>query len=208
MGHHHNHNHLSASSVYQNKKLLWFCIILNIVFVAVEALAGVWSNSVGLLSDAGHNLSDVLGLLLAALAVHLAASSPDGKASNYIALCNSLLLLAVVVVIGIGSVDKILNPSPVNGNTIMLTAGIGIFINGITAFLLMRGQGKDINVKAAYLHAATDALVSLGVVVSGIIISLTGWAIIDGIISMAITLIIGIPTFKLFVQILHLLRKH
>ena len=154
------------------------------------------------MSDAGHNLSDVLGLLLALIGIILSQShnNDNKKISNYVSFLNALLLIVAVIYIGIESYEKIINPTKVDGIIVIITSIIAIIINGITAAMLLKGSDKNINIKAAYLHAATDALVSIGVLISGIIISLTGYFIIDGIISFIITIIIAVPSLKLLIE--------
>lgn len=199
---HHHHHHPIAGEPQQQKKLIIICLIINLVFVIIEAGAGYLYNSIGLLSDAGHNLSDILGLVLSLIGIILAQSAQKEKAKigSYVTLLNSLLLIATVIIIGIESIRKIIQPSTVNGLAVVITSTIAIIINGLTATLLQKGSHQNTNIKAAYLHAATDALVSLGVLVSGLLIALTGYNIIDGIISLLITIIIAIPAFRLLLS--------
>lgn len=199
---HHHHHHPIAGEPQQQKKLIIICLIINLVFVIIEAGAGYLYNSIGLLSDAGHNLSDILGLVLSLIGIILAQSAQKEKAKigSYVTLLNSLLLIATVIIIGIESIRKIIQPSTVNGLAVVITSTIAIIINGLTATLLQKWSHQNTNIKAAYLHAATDALVSLGVLVSGLLIALTGYNIIDGIISLLITIIIAIPAFRLLLS--------
>ena len=198
MAHFHSHNH-TAHSANASVRTLYICLAINLLFVAAEAFAGWKSNSTGLLSDAGHNLSDALGLLLSLAAIYLNRSGnrTNQTVSRYITLANGLLLLGAIFLIVYESIDKIINPQEVNATAIIAVSSVAIFINGLTAWLLMKGQGDDINIKAAYLHAATDALVSVSVVISGIIISTTGWNMIDPLLSLAISIFIALPTIKL-----------
>ena len=198
MAHFHSHNH-TEHSANTTVRTLYICLAINLLFVAAEAFAGWKSNSTGLLSDAGHNLSDALGLLLSLAAIYLnrSGNKTNQTVSRYITLANGLLLLGAIFLIVYESIDKIINPQEINATAVIAVSSVAIFINGLTAWLLMKGQGDDINIKAAYLHAATDALVSVSVVISGIIISTTGWNMIDPLLSLAISIFIALPTIKL-----------
>ena len=203
MAHSHNHSHTGGLK-NTPVRILYVCLVINLLFVVAEALAGWQSNSTGLLSDAGHNLGDTLGLLLSLIAIYLSRAKGDLSkgVSKYITLANGLLLLGAVALIVYESVEKIINPHEVNAETVIIVSAVAIIINGLTAWLLMRSKGNDINIKAAYLHAATDMLVSVSVVISGIIISFTEWNIIDPVLSLAVSLFIAIPTIKLVVSAL------
>ena len=190
-----------------NKKMrtiLWTAILLNLLFVAVEAGVGFWQNSLSLLSDAGHNLSDVFSLVLVVVGLHLVQVHSNKhytygykKSTILISLANALLLLVAVGVIVAESIHKLREPAAIDGAVISWTAGVGILINGLTTVLLMRGQKDDINIRGAFLHMAADTLVSIGVVISGIVIKHTGWFIIDSIISIAIAVVILVSTWEL-----------
>ena len=208
MAHFHSHNH-TEHSANASVRTLFICLAINLIFVAAEAFAGWKSNSTGLLSDAGHNLSDALGLLLSLAAIYLnrSGNKTNQTVSRYITLANGLLLLGAIFLIVYESIDKIINPQEVNATAIIAVSSVAIFINGLTAWLLMKGQGDDINIKAAYLHAATDALVSVSVVISGIIISTTGWNMIDPLLSLAISIFIALPTIKLIRTALKTIRN-
>lgn len=208
MAHFHSHNH-TEHPVNTPVRILYICLAINLIFVAAEALAGWKSNSTGLLSDAGHNLSDALGLLLSLAAIYLNRSGnrTNQTVSRYITLANGLLLLGAIALIVYESIDKIINPQEINATAVIAVSSVAIFINGLTAWLLMKGQGDDINIKAAYLHAATDALVSVSVVISGIIISTTGWNMIDPLLSLAISIFIALPTIKLIRTALKTIRN-
>lgn len=193
---HHSHAH-HIHAVESLNVVYYIAIALNFGFVIVEALAGVYSNSTGLLSDAGHKMIDVFSLLIALLAFRLAASKPSSrytygyrKASVLISLFNALLLVCAVCVIVFESVSKLMEPAPVNGAAVSWTAAVGILVSGISALLMMRFQKKDINTRGAFLHMATDSLLSLGVVISGIVISLSGLYVIDPIVSLVIAAVI------------------
>lgn len=198
--HHHHHHEISASM----SKIFIFCIALNLLFVGIETVVGLLYNSVGLLSDAGHNLSDVFSLVLVLVAFRMskAASTPQftygyKKATILISLINALILLVAVGAIIIESIYKLKNPQPISGTAISWTAGAGILINGLTTWLLMSGSKQDINVKGAYLHMLMDTLVSVGVVISGIIISYTDWVWIDPVIGIVLAIIIMFSTYNL-----------
>lgn len=198
--HHHHHTHEISSL----NRAFMVGITLNILFVLAEFGAGFWYNSLGLLSDAGHNLSDVASLVLAMLAFKLAKMKPTGKytygykkSTVLVSLLNAVILLIAVGIILAESIDKILHPQPVAGGAIAWVAAIGVFINGFTAWLFLKDKDKDLNVKGAYLHMAADALVSVGVVLSGIIILYTGWYIVDPLIGIAIALVIVGSTWGL-----------
>ena len=142
---HHHHHHPIAGEPQQQKKLIIICLIINLVFVIIEAGAGYLYNSIGLLSDAGHNLSDILGLVLSLIGIILAQSAQKEKAKigSYVTLLNSLLLIATVIIIGIESIRKIIQPSTVNGLAVVITSTIAIIINGLTATLLQKGSHQN-----------------------------------------------------------------
>ena len=204
MGHSHEHHHDHHHEITSLNKAFIIGISLNLVFVVAEFLAGFWYNSLGLLSDAGHNLGDVASLVLAMLAFRLAKVQPTSrytygykKSTVLVSLLNAVILLVAVGIIIGESVGKLFHPQPVEGDAIAWVAGIGVVINAVTAWLFMKDKDKDLNVKGAYLHMAADALVSVGVVVSGIIITYTGWSIIDPIIGLGIAVIIIVSTWGL-----------
>jgi len=185
--------------------------VLNLLFVIVEAAAGFIGNSIGLLSDAGHNLSDVFSLLLAMIALKLATSHATKrftygrrKASVLISLLNAIILLVAVGAIIVESIEKFIHPVDVNGTLIAWTAAVGIVINGATAWMLSRQQKHDINTRGAFLHMLADTLVSIGVVVSGIVIKYTGWFMIDPIIGIVIAVVILISTWSLLAESLRM----
>lgn len=187
------------------------CIAVNLLFVIIEAGIGFFANSLSLLSDAGHNLSDVFSLLLVLIAFRLAKIHPNAnytfgykKSTVLISLLNAIILLVAVVLIVVESIYKFQNPTSVDGATISWTAGIGIIINGLTAVMLMRSQKTDLNVRGAYLHMVADTLVSVGVVVSGLVISLTGWYVVDPIVSLVIAVVILVSTWRLLSDSLRL----
>ncbi|BAZ41065.1 cation diffusion facilitator family transporter [Calothrix sp. NIES-4101] len=197
--HHHNHHH---TPTYNRAFLLG--IGMNVGFVCVEAIFGFLTNSVALLADASHNLSDVFGLVLAWGATWLARRRP-GKRYTYglrrssilAVLLNACILFLVLGAIALEAVERIHTPVSVPGTTIIVVALIGIAVNGFTAWLFASGSKHDLNIKGAFLHMLADALVSAGVVLAGIAISLTGWLWFDPVISLMIICVIGIGTWNL-----------
>ena len=205
--HHHHHNH----SIEKLSTIYVVAVTLNLLFVIVEAVAGFVGHSLGLLSDAGHNLSDVFSLLLAMIALKLASSHATKrftygrrKASVLISLLNAIILLVAVGAIIVESIGKFMNPTEVNGSLIIWTAAVGILINGLTAWALSHQQKHDINTRGAFLHMLADTLVSIGVVVSGIVIKYTGWYVIDPIIGLVIAVVILVSTWSLLAESLRM----
>ena len=208
---HHGHHHHHAHAIERLSTIYIVAVALNLTFVIVEAIAGVVGNSIGLLSDAGHNLSDVFSLILAMIALKLASSHATKrftyghrKASVLISLLNAIILLVAVGAIIVESVDKFFHPTEVNGTLIIWTAAVGIVINGLTAWALSRQQQHDINTRGAFLHMLADTLVSVGVVVSGVVIHYTGWTVIDPIIGLVIAVVILISTWDLLSESLRM----
>ncbi len=186
-------------------------ITLNIAFVLVEAFYGWQADSLALLSDAGHNLSDVLGLLIAWGGFYLARLRPNpkhtygwGRATIMAALFNALILLIAIGGIAWEALVRFNHPVPIQGSTVMLVAAMGVVNNGITAWLFMSGNKGDLNMRGAFLHMAADALVSLGVVITGALFVWTGWAWLDPVMSLVIALVILLGTWDLLRQSLHL----
>lgn len=196
--HDHSHKEINLNSAFV------IGIILNIAYIIVEVVYGFLINSMALIADAGHNLSDVLGLFLAWGASYLASKLPTQKrtygfrkSTILAALFNAILLLIAVGAITIEAVRKFITPESVQGETMMIVAGIGVIINGITALLFLKGREKDLNIKGAFLHMAADAGVSLGVVAAGFLITVTGWLWLDPAISLLIVAVITIGTWGL-----------
>jgi cobalt-zinc-cadmium efflux system protein len=199
--HHHGHDHTHGHAGHSHApkdfgRAFLGGIVLNIGFVLVETIYGFLANSTALLADAGHNLSDVLGLVVAWVGAAVARRAASerftfglGRASILAALTNAVLLLIAVGAIGWEVIQRFTHPEPVAGITVMVVAGIGILINGFTAWLFVSGH-DDINIRGAYLHMAADAGVSAGVVVAGLIIWWTGWLWVDPVISLAILIAI------------------
>ena len=204
MTHMHEHNHHHEHQITSLNKSYIIGIALNSFFVVIEFGAGFWYNSLGLMSDAGHNLSDVAALCLSLLAFRLTRVKTNEnytygykKSTVLVSLLNAVILLIAIGFILAESIQKFANPQPIEGKAIAYVAGIGVIVNALTAFLFMKDKDKDLNVKGAYLHMAADALVSIGVVASGIVISYTGWYIIDPIIGICIALVILVSTWQL-----------
>ncbi|MBC8315942.1 MAG: cation transporter [Bacteroidales bacterium] len=179
-------------------------IILNLVFVVVEFGAGIYLNSLALISDAGHNLSDVASLSLAMLAFRLAKVKPNKtftyglrKSTILISLLNAIILLIVVGFIAWESVLRLKSTEAVEGDSMAVVAGVGILINTITALLFFKNRKQDLNIKGAFLHLTADALVSAGVVATGIVIGLTDWYWLDTAVSLAIVVVILVSTWGL-----------
>ena len=204
MGAGHSHDHGHAHGPANHGPAFAIGVALNLAFVGVEATYGFLSGSMALLADAGHNLSDVLSLALAWGASVLAKRAPSGrftygfKSSTILAaLANAGLLLVAIGGIAFETLNRMAAPPAVEGRTMMVVAGIGILINGATALLFARGRAHDINIRGAFLHMAADALVSLGVVVAGLAILLTGERWIDPVTSLVIVLVIAWGTWGL-----------
>ncbi|MFA8343860.1 MAG: cation diffusion facilitator family transporter [Rhodothermaceae bacterium] len=202
--HSHSHDHSHSFDPGNVNKAFLYGIILNVIYIVVEAGYGLAINSMALLADAGHNLSDVLGLILAWIASKLAQTAITEqrtfgmrKATILAALLNGIILLIAVGGIAVEATRKIMEPEPVVGSTVMIVAGIGVVINTLTALMFVKGKEKDINIRGAYLHMAADALVSVGVVLSGLVITLTDFFILDSIISFVIVIVITWGTWGL-----------
>lgn len=202
--HSHNHSHNHSVNVTSLNRAFIIGITLNLLFVITEFGVGLWSNSLALLSDAGHNLTDVVSLVLALIAFRLTKVKANNKytygykkSTILVSLLNAVILLIAVGAIIVESIEKLQSPSEVSGSTIAWVAGVGVFINGFTAYLFMKDKDRDLNVKGAYLHMAADALVSVGVVISGLIINRTGYYIIDPIIGIIVAIVILCSTWRL-----------
>ena len=200
----HHHRHGQPERLTSLNSTYFIVIALNMSFVVVEALVGYFYNSVGLLSDAGHKFADVFYLIIALIAFKLTRSKPSKrftfglrKTSVLIALFNAFILLVAVVIIMIKSIEKLSNPLEVSGAAMSWTAGVGIVVSGLSAILMLKHQKGDINTRGAFLHMVTDSLLSLGVVISGIIISVSGWNYIDPLISLVVAAVILFNTLKL-----------
>jgi cobalt-zinc-cadmium efflux system protein len=206
---HHHHDHAPKLDHLNNAFIIG--IILNSVFVLLEVIAGLWSHSLSLLTDAGHNLSDVAGLALALLAFKLAKVSANSeytygykRSTIIVSFFNALVLFIAVGFIGYEAVMRFIHPETIEGGTMAWVAFAGIGINGFTAWLFVKDKDKDLNVKGAYLHMAVDAIVSFGVVISGLIIYFTHLYWIDSVVSLIIAIVILKGTWSLLSDSLRL----
>ena len=203
--HDHSHNHPDAPCAPANyNRAFAVGVALNVGFVVCEAVFGILADSMALLADAGHNLSDVLGLLLAWGASYLVRIQPTSRrtygwrsSSIMAALINAVLLLVAVGGIATESIRRLTSPEPVAGKTVIVVALVGVVINTATALLFLSGRKKDLNIRGAFLHMAADAAVSAGVAAAGIAILMTGRAWIDPAVSLAIAAVILVGTWGL-----------
>jgi cobalt-zinc-cadmium efflux system protein len=210
-GHEHPAGHGHAHGLPDYSRAFAIGVALNLGFVIAEAGYGVVAHSLALLADAGHNLSDVFGLLLAWGASVLVRRGPSRKytyglkgSSILASLASAVMLLVAIGAIAWEAAQRFFHSQPVAGGTVMLVAGIGILVNGATALLFASGRKGDINIRGAYLHMAADAAVSLGVVIAGLAITLTGWLWLDPLVSLAIVGIIVANTWGLLKESLDL----
>jgi len=207
--HDHGHGHVHAPASFGLAFVVG--ISLNFGFVLLETAYGLIADSVALVADAGHNLADVLGLVLAWWATSLALKAPSArrtyglKRSSILAsLVNAVVLLVGVGGIAVEALRRLGEPSPVDGSIVMWVAAVGIAVNGFTAYLFMRGSKGDLNIRGAFLHLASDAVVSLGVVIAGLVIGHTGWLWLDPAVSLVIAAVIIIGTWSLLRESLDL----
>ncbi len=207
----HNHNH----EVPSYNKAFAIGIILNVAFSLIEAIYGFLSNSIALIADAGHNFSDVISLVIAWGAIYLAAKKPTPRRTYgfrrltiLASLASAILLLIAIGAILLEAIKRFNEPQPLQGKTIIIVAGIGIIINLITAFMFIKNQENDLNIKGAFLHMLADAGVSFGVVLAGIAIIATGWLWLDPAISILIVVIILIGTWGLLKDSLNLVLDY
>ena len=203
-GHSHAHGHAHVISPDGVSLRMGIAVALNLVFVVVEGGFGFMSNSVALIADAGHNLSDVLGLVCAWGALLLGRRPPGakftyglGRSSVLAALANAVLLLLACGAIAWEALSRLGSPPEVAGRTVMIVAAIGIALNGISAWMLHAGSHGDLNRRSAYIHMLGDAVVSAGVVLSGLLILWTGWSLIDPLVSLVIVAVILVSTWRL-----------
>ncbi|WP_373034037.1 cation diffusion facilitator family transporter [Sulfurovum sp.] len=200
MTHDHSHHH----EINNYNRSFAIGIALNVIFVIIEISYGLVADSLALIADAGHNLSDVMSLMLAWGANYLATKHPTRKRTYGLrkvtimaSLLSAVLLLVAMGGIAWESLERLSSPKPVDGVIIIVVAAIGVVINTATALLFVKGQKHDLNIRAAYLHMAADAAISLGVVVAGIAIILTGWIWLDPVISLLIVVAILVGTWQL-----------
>ena len=207
--HSHGHGHVHAPASFGMAFAVG--ISLNFGFVLLETVYGLIADSVALVADAGHNLADVLGLVLAWWATSLAGKAPSlrrtsglKRSSILASLVNAVVLLVGVGGIAVEAVRRLGEPSPVDGTIVMWVAAVGIAVNGFTAYLFLRGSKGDLNIRGAFLHLASDAAVSLGVVIAGLVIGYTGWLWLDPAVSLVIAAIIILGTWSLLRESLDL----
>ncbi|TFW29171.1 cation diffusion facilitator family transporter [Massilia horti] len=207
-GHHHHHHHAPTDK----GRAFALAVGLNTLFVGVEFVYGFLANSTALMADAGHNLSDVLGLLLAWGAAVLAKTTPNHRytyglrsSSILAAVANALLLLFACGAIALEAVQRFSTPQPVAGATVSIVALVGVLVNGFSAWLFMAGSKEDLNIRGAYLHMAADAAISLGVVVAGLVTMYTGWTWLDPAASLVIMIIIVMGTWGLLRESMQLM---
>ncbi|MFN3940400.1 MAG: cation diffusion facilitator family transporter [Chitinophagales bacterium] len=203
MGHKHSHTIMIATGEINRSFIIG--IALNVIYVIVEVIYGLRNNSTSLLSDATHNVGDISGLLLAFLAFQLQKIKPSKvfsyglkKGSIVTSFINAVLLAFAVGAIAWEGVHKIINPSPLSGTVIIWVALTGVVVNFISALLFRKNQKEDLNIKAAYWHLMADAMVSLGVVISGILIHSFHWYALDGITALLIAIVVLLSTWRLF----------
>jgi cobalt-zinc-cadmium efflux system protein len=201
---HHGHGHAHGIPADGVNLRMGIAVSLNLIFVVIEGGFGFVSNSVALIADAGHNLSDVLGLAAAWGALILGRRPPGakftyglGRTSVLAALVNAVLLLLACGAIAWEAASRLGSPPPVAGKTVMAVAAIGIVLNGFSAWMLHAGSHGDLNRRSAYIHMLGDAAVSGGVLISGLLILLTGWSLLDPIVSLLIVGVILITTWRL-----------
>lgn len=205
--HHSHHIHIQQNA----SKAFIISIALNLIYVFIEFGYGFYTNSLALMSDAGHNLGDVASLALGLFAIKLAKIKPNkiytygySKASILISLTNAVILLIAVGVIGYQAIERFSQPRELNGFTISVIAAIGIMINTISALLFFKNKEHDLNNKGAFVHLIADALVSVSVVIAGIVIHYTNWYIIDPILSLVVMIVIVYSSWKILAQSLKL----
>jgi cobalt-zinc-cadmium efflux system protein len=211
MGNNHGHSHAHSHEPANYGFAFGFGIILNVIFITIEVVYGILGNSLALVADAGHNLSDVLGLAISWVAVWLGKKAPTKKrtygfkrSSILSALFNAVFLLVALGAIAWEAIQRFSSPQPVAGKTVIIVAIVGIVINGITALLFMSGRKNDLNIRGTFLHMASDAVVSFGVVVAGFIILWTGWQWLDPLVSLILSIIILFGTWGLLKESVNL----
>ncbi|MEO5818363.1 MAG: cation diffusion facilitator family transporter, partial [Gemmatimonadaceae bacterium] len=202
--HDHDSGHGHAHAPANFNRAFAVGVALNVAFVVAETIYGLSAHSLALISDAGHNLSDVLGLLIAWVAMRLSSSQPTPRrtygfrrSSILAALSNAAMLLLVTGAVTWEAIRRLQHPQPVIASTIMWVAAVGIAINGITAVMFFSGRAHDVNIRGAFLHMASDALVSVGVVIAGLVIRTTGLLWIDPAVSIVISVVITVGTWGL-----------
>jgi cobalt-zinc-cadmium efflux system protein len=202
--HHHGHSHGHVTELRSVNTAFYIGIILNLAFVIIETIVGLIIHSLSLLSDAGHNLADVASLGLSLFAYRMVRVKSNTiytygykKTTVLVALLNGGILLVSIGAILYESVHRLILPEPLPGKTISLVAGIGILINGVTAFLFFRNKENDLNIRSAFLHLLSDAVVSAALVVGGIIIVFTNWYWIDPLLGILVAVVIVFSTWSM-----------
>ena len=205
MAHDHNHHHTDYNRAFA------IGVALNVGFIIIETVFGLLAGSLALLADAGHNLSDVMGLLLAWGASYMVKRTPTErhtygwrKSSILAALMNAFILMVAIGGIAWEAIRRFNDPTPVGGQTIIIVAAIGVVINTITALLFISGRKHDLNIRGAFLHMAADAGVSAGVVIAGLVILVSDWMWVDPLVSLVIAGVILIGTWGLMRDALNL----
>jgi cobalt-zinc-cadmium efflux system protein len=211
MAHQHGSDHHHHQAPADFGRAFMAGIILNGAFIILEVTFGIFSDSLALLADAGHNLADVLGLVMAWVASEMAKKIATSRRTYgwrrgtvVAALFNALLLLVGVGGIAWEAISRIKDPAPVAGGTVIWVAALGILVNGVSALFFLSGRKEDLNVRGAFLHLAADAAVSAGVMISGAVILFTGWAWLDSVVSLAVAFFILLSTWELFTDSLNL----
>ncbi|PJZ58570.1 cation diffusion facilitator family transporter [Leptospira barantonii] len=216
--HHHSHNHSHDHSDHSHahhhgsaSKSLVIAIVLNLLYAGIEAGFGLWNGSLALISDAGHNLMDVSSLILALIAVKLQDKRPSPgftygwkKSSILMSLLNSILIFGTVLFIAYESIEKLSRPTPVPGGMIAIVAFIGVIVNFSSSLLFFKSKDEDLNMKGAYMHLLADGLVSVGVIISGLMIQWLDYIWIDPIVGIAVAVVIVYGNIPLFKQSLRL----
>ncbi|MFZ4549261.1 MAG: cation diffusion facilitator family transporter [Bacteroidales bacterium] len=204
----HSHSHTPDINLGSAFKI---GISINIAFIVIEAFYGFISNSMALIADAGHNFGDVLALAFSWVAVYLSQRKPNmqytyglRRSTILIALLNTIILLVAVAFIVWETVDRFSRPAQVNANSVMIVATIGIFVNGFTAWLFMKGKKHDLNIRSAFVHFLADAMVSFGVVLAGVLIAFTGMVWVDSVLSIAIIAVILYSSYHLLIDSVNL----
>lgn len=210
-GHSHGHHHHATAPAPGGGSAFALAIGLNLAFVLAESAAGILSGSIALVADAGHNLSDVLSLVLAWVASTLARRAPSDRftyglksSSILAAIANAALLWVAVGGILVETIRRLAEPAPIGGMTMIVVAAAGILVNGASALLFAKGSKSDLNLRAAFVHLMADAAVSAGVVIAGVLILATGLAWIDPLASLLVTAVIGWSSWGLMRDSLHL----
>lgn len=203
---HEGHSH-SVASLESINRAFYIGIGLNLVYTIIEFVVGFRINSLALISDASHNLSDVASLVISLLGLKLTQKAATysftygyKKASILASFINAVLLVYIAVKIILEAIERFDAPPEMAGSMIIITATIGLIINALSAFLFYKGQKQDINVKGAFLHLLVDALVSVGVIVSGVIIHFTGWYTVDVLTSLVVAVVILVSTWNLLTE--------